>query len=216
MDHGRGARRRQGEERRQAIIDVALRLFGEQGFDGTSIRDIAREVGVTEGLLYHYFESKSDLVHAICRERGWRARLGQVLAEAMGMPLEAGLREVTRQFLESLVENRHIVRLLVSELHRDPALAERHLREIEASRSSIVASLEPRRRSGELRPDADVRAAVGLLLGSAYSLFALWGEFPVEQWRELTRSLLEDGVALVARAITADGSTAEACRPVAT
>jgi len=201
MDSDRPARRPQGEQRREAIMDAALRLFGEHGFEGTSIRDIAREVGVTEGLLYHYFDSKSDLVHAICRERGWQARVGRVVERMTATSLEDALCEMTGQFLDSLIENSHMVRLLISELHRDPVLAERHLRDIEANRDALVAALEPRQRAGEIRYDASLRVAVGLLLGAAYSLFALWGNAPPDQWREMRRSLLQDGVAIVARGL---------------
>ena len=68
-------RRQQAEERREQILDAAIRIFCEKGFAGTTIRDIAREVGVTEGLLYHYFESKDQLEQACWRERTWRAEL---------------------------------------------------------------------------------------------------------------------------------------------
>lgn len=47
------------------IADAALRLFGEKGYHSTSIAQIAREAGVSKGLLYNYFESKEALLHFI-------------------------------------------------------------------------------------------------------------------------------------------------------
>lgn len=49
------------EVRRQEILDTALRLFGEQGYEKTSIADIARAIGVAQGLCYRYFPSKETL-----------------------------------------------------------------------------------------------------------------------------------------------------------
>ena len=49
------------EERKQEIFDVALRLFGEKGYEKTTITDIAKEIGVAQGLCYRYFPSKEVL-----------------------------------------------------------------------------------------------------------------------------------------------------------
>ena len=43
------------EERRQEIIDTALKVFYEKGYEKTSISDIAREMDVAQGLCYRYF-----------------------------------------------------------------------------------------------------------------------------------------------------------------
>ncbi|HYA68130.1 MAG TPA: TetR/AcrR family transcriptional regulator, partial [Acidimicrobiales bacterium] len=50
---------------RQRILDVALDLFTEQGFDGTSLRQIAERLGVTKAALYYHFESKDDILMAL-------------------------------------------------------------------------------------------------------------------------------------------------------
>jgi AcrR family transcriptional regulator len=50
---------------RQQILDAALDLFGEQGYDKTSLREIAERVGVTKAALYYHFRSKEDLLVAL-------------------------------------------------------------------------------------------------------------------------------------------------------
>ena len=50
------------------IIDVAIDLFSRKGFKGTSIRDIAAEVGMTTSNIYHYFGTKSGVLEAIERQ----------------------------------------------------------------------------------------------------------------------------------------------------
>src|SRR6516162_5877947 len=50
---------------RDRILDVALDLFTEQGFDGTSLREIAERLHVTKAALYYHFESKDDILMAL-------------------------------------------------------------------------------------------------------------------------------------------------------
>jgi len=50
---------------RERILDVALDLFIEKGFDGTSLREIAERLGVTKAALYYHFASKDDILMAL-------------------------------------------------------------------------------------------------------------------------------------------------------
>jgi AcrR family transcriptional regulator len=50
---------------RDRILDIALDLFTEQGYDGTSLREIADQLGVTKAALYYHFESKDDILLAL-------------------------------------------------------------------------------------------------------------------------------------------------------
>ncbi|HEY0877441.1 MAG TPA: TetR/AcrR family transcriptional regulator [Zeimonas sp.] len=68
-------------DRRQVILDAAAALFAEQGYDSSSIRDIASRVGLLPGSIYHYFASKDELYLAV-HEEGFR-RLMAAVAEAL-------------------------------------------------------------------------------------------------------------------------------------
>jgi AcrR family transcriptional regulator len=50
---------------RERILDVALDLFSDQGYDGTSLREIAERLGVTKAALYYHFASKEDILMAL-------------------------------------------------------------------------------------------------------------------------------------------------------
>jgi AcrR family transcriptional regulator len=58
-------RRLSVDERRALLLELGLRLFGDRGLDDVSVEDIAREAGVSAGLLYHYFGSKREFHHAV-------------------------------------------------------------------------------------------------------------------------------------------------------
>ena len=50
---------------RQRILDVAAELFAEQGYDATSLREIADRMGFTKAALYYHFQSKDDILKAL-------------------------------------------------------------------------------------------------------------------------------------------------------
>ena len=55
----------QGEATRRQLLDVATRLFAEQGYDDTSIEQVLREAGVSRGSLYHHYDGKERLFEAV-------------------------------------------------------------------------------------------------------------------------------------------------------
>lgn len=57
--------RKEAEERRNEILDVADELFGQKGFDGTSTNEILEKVGIARGTLYYHFKSKEDIMDAL-------------------------------------------------------------------------------------------------------------------------------------------------------
>jgi AcrR family transcriptional regulator len=57
------------EERRDKLLDAALAVFSELGFERATLNDVAERVGATKGCLYHYFESKEKLLLELVRER---------------------------------------------------------------------------------------------------------------------------------------------------
>ncbi|MGW2717723.1 TetR/AcrR family transcriptional regulator [Streptomyces sp. NPDC001492] len=75
----------------QEILETALRLFTEQGYDETTIAQIAREAGVSQRTLFRYFGSKEDLLG------GGQDRFGEVLMDTISeQPADAGAWEALR------------------------------------------------------------------------------------------------------------------------
>ena len=101
------------EETRERILDAALKLFRERGFDETTMRDIASEAGVATGAAYYYFTSKEALVMAFYARTAEEARelLPRVLAKSTD--LRKRLRGVIDMKLEQFVEHRRLLIALV-------------------------------------------------------------------------------------------------------
>src|SRR5215212_12065912 len=101
------ARQRLAAARREQILETALGLFAERGFDGTSTRQIAKEVGIAEGLIFHYFPTKARLLTAILEDRlegrrAFRTRLRPLLEGASGEGVPEGLGAVASGWLATL------------------------------------------------------------------------------------------------------------------
>lgn len=75
---------------RENIQSVALRLFAEQGYESTSMRQIAEELGFTKAALYYHFKSKEDIVRALLETM--RLQLTELVTWARTQPHSAQLR----------------------------------------------------------------------------------------------------------------------------
>lgn len=64
----RGLGGKKGQERQRSIIEAASRLFADNGYSGTSLEDIASAVGLLKGSLYHYIDTKEDLLYQVLQE----------------------------------------------------------------------------------------------------------------------------------------------------
>lgn len=76
---------RGGSDTRQRILDVAVELFTEQGYDKTSLREVAERLGVTKAALYYHFPSKQDIFAALAEQlfSSVGALIGQLTAEPL-------------------------------------------------------------------------------------------------------------------------------------
>src|SRR5699024_3706859 len=84
------------EERRQEIFDAALKLFGEKGYEKITITDIAKSIGVSQGLCYRYFPSKEVLFDsAIEQYADILVSQFAEMAENTHMPLKQYIEEMT-------------------------------------------------------------------------------------------------------------------------
>src|SRR5436305_14471557 len=82
------------EETRERILDAALQLFRERGFDQTTMRDIAAEADVATGAAYYYFRSKEELVMAFYVRTVEEARTLLPTAMARSNDLRKRLRAI--------------------------------------------------------------------------------------------------------------------------
>ncbi|MCL2290288.1 MAG: TetR/AcrR family transcriptional regulator [Bacteroidetes bacterium] len=93
-------------EKRQLIMDSALHLFAENGFEHTSIGNIATHAGISKGLLYSYFKCKDDLLYQILAS-GMQTFTDNIHSE---MTMEDFITGVEKSF-DHIMENRDFFKL---------------------------------------------------------------------------------------------------------
>ena len=103
---------------RQRILDAALELMAEHGYDGASLQQVADRVGLHKSTLFHHFKSKEELVHAVDAGIGERLlkRLEPILAEDPPRfeSLLAALDASVEHFADEPAAGRLLMRLMVT------------------------------------------------------------------------------------------------------
>lgn len=146
-------RRLHPEVRRKQILDAAVRLFYEVGFEAASLRDLAGRVGINKATIYHYFESKEEILSHLVDEVG-RELLKGVRETAASSPdplvaLEAMVR-FQIGYLETHLEG---VKVLVEEKKSLGADLRARVRDQEAEIFRLYCGVLARgREQGRLRP----------------------------------------------------------------
>jgi AcrR family transcriptional regulator len=121
-----GAGTAQEASTRDRILDVALDLFVGKGFDGTSLREIAAQLGITKAAIYYHFSSKEDILMALhlrLHEFGkgalkrmatehvtielWRSLLDEVLGQMLAQRKIFLMHERNQAALEKLHREEH-------------------------------------------------------------------------------------------------------------
>ena len=157
------------EDRSEQIIDAALRVFSRKGFTKATNKDIAREAGITPGLIYYYFENKEALFRALVESRSPLRLLSSLPEQVLDMPVEPFMRFLLGRIL-AFVEGEQfvgLIRVMLPEIiHSDDPYLSQTVTDIFGRVVEIVSAyFAAKVRSGELRPlDAALTAQV--LVGS--------------------------------------------------
>ena len=84
----------QVEDKRTAILQATLKLISKNGFHGTAMSKVAQEAGVSAGIIYHYFDSKDDLMDELYRDI--KRKFGQMINDSFdqSQPLRIQIRQI--------------------------------------------------------------------------------------------------------------------------
>jgi len=187
----------QKEGRRQEILAAALRCFARNGFHSTTITDIVRESGVSQGTFYLYFETKDDVIAALADDRSQSDALVNAIAGAeadpiVGLAILFDLHGKTLADAQRADERRVTIQGWAEALRND-AIRERLIANTARVQREIALLIERGQRTGRFRADAEpqgvARALMALFRG--LTLLTAWeGTFDAA----LTAKSIEDMV----------------------
>jgi AcrR family transcriptional regulator len=175
---------------RERILDAALDLFIEKGFDKTSLREIAEQLGVTKAALYYHFASKEDILMALhlrLHEFGFEAltELGEQ------EPTPARWADLLDQIVDQMLAHRKIFLLhernqaAFEALHR-----EEHDDQHEDLQANLRRILSDSRVS--VRDRVRMAASFGAVMGGIFMSGDAFGDVPSTELSEILRGAVGD------------------------
>jgi len=160
-----------GSPRRRAILQAALRVFGEQGYAGASMDDIAAAAGITKGAIYGYFPGKEALLAAVVES----APLFEIFAGEPGEDAdpESFLYQVGLGYLRMFANPQQVslIRLLLNEGSRNPHMTQVFTQAAVQNGSRLIAA---RLERAGLKPSPDLPSAVQSFIGMLFAWVLLY------------------------------------------
>ena len=186
--------RNQGAETRERILDVAQELFTRQGYDKTSLRDIAERLEITKAALYYYFERKEDILlelHLRLHDMGANL-LDELEAAPDGSARVEIMPRLGDQMIDFMVENRELV--LLHSRNRNAfewlARSERNRQENEDLETRFARILSSP--AIPLRERVRMAAIIGVITEVFIESGAAFDDVPPDQLAELVRGAIGD------------------------
>jgi AcrR family transcriptional regulator len=182
------------EDRREQIIDAALRVFAEKGFARATSSEIAREAGnMTPGLIYYYFKSKEDLLKVVLQERSPFRASTQIHPEMLELPPDALLPLVVERLLAVMESEQclSIMRVMIPEmLHGTTELSPIVLSCFQHLTAYLRHTLQIQVDKGTLRADLDPSATAQLIANSLIGIVLCRQILCDQSWQEWTHEAL--------------------------
>jgi AcrR family transcriptional regulator len=185
------------DERKEAIVDAAAALFASRGFNGASVADIAERCKTSKSLIYHYYESKEDILYdvMISHVRALEAAAADALAGAAGP--EQKLRDLTQLFMALYVGAADRHKVLLNDLDSVPKARRAEIVEVQRglieSVRTLLVEIEP---ALEQRDGASFAAAM-LFFGTinwTHTWFDPKGAVSAEALANMAVDLISGGV----------------------
>jgi TetR/AcrR family fatty acid metabolism transcriptional regulator len=162
-------------DKRRNILDAAITVFARQGFHSTRVSDIADEAGVAYGLVYHYFNSKDEVLNELFAER-WSLLLAAIdEADASAETPRSKLAAVAAFIVDSYRHNPELMKVIIVEVTRAAnSFGRTHLPEIRRAYDSITKIVADGQEVGAFRRDIDPAFASMSFYGAIEQLLSGW------------------------------------------
>jgi AcrR family transcriptional regulator len=188
-----GLRERKKARTRASIREHALRLFREQGYQATTVEQIAAAAEVSQSTFFRYFPTKEDVVLQDDMDVRMIAALDE---QPPGLRPVAAVRAATRQLLASYTEaDLDVLRETTMLTMTVPEIRARALDEFARTIGAIGAAMA--KRSGRSPDDLAVRTAAGAIVGVIMSITLPWAEWSSDDTLEDTFATIDQALGLL-------------------
>lgn len=195
-------RQQQALARREQLLDVALRLFSSQGFSATPTKQIAKEAGVAEGLVFHYFPSKGDILKALAERRSTFAGEARALLEGVEeRPAREVLEELGTGWVSLVRREGAFFSMLLAESQTNSELETTFREVVGVTVGKLAGYLEARVEAGELRADLATHSAALMFFSPLIVFFITHRHLADEAWAQAASAYVDDVLSLWFRGV---------------
>jgi TetR/AcrR family transcriptional regulator, fatty acid metabolism regulator protein len=165
-----------GVDKRRLILDAAIRVFARRGFHSCRVSDVADEAGVAYGLVYHYFDSKEEILNTLFTER-WQLMLEAIVE--IDKHDEQSAREKLYQVASFIVDSYRyepdLMKVIIVEVTRAAnSFGRDHLSKIREAYDLIAVIVEGARQDGSFKSDISADFAAMCFYGAIEQLLSGW------------------------------------------
>jgi TetR/AcrR family fatty acid metabolism transcriptional regulator len=162
-------------DKRRLILDAAVRVFARQGFHTCRVSDIADEAGVAYGLVYHYFQSKDEVLDTLFLER-WNIMLDAIReTDAQDIPAREKLHAIASFIVDSYRHDPDLMKVIIVEVTRAAnSFGAVHLAKIAEAYGQISGIVEQAQKRGEFRSTISPEFAAMAFYGAIEQVLTGW------------------------------------------
>jgi AcrR family transcriptional regulator len=163
-------------DKRRMILDAAITVFARQGFHHCRVSDVADEAGVAYGLVYHYFDSKEEILNELFLER-WQIMLDAIadIDRLQEVPPRDKLYMIASFIIDSYRHEPDLMKVIIVEVTRAAnSFGRIHLEKITEAYAGIGAIVEAARREGVFKADISAQFAAMCFYGAIEQLLSAW------------------------------------------
>jgi AcrR family transcriptional regulator len=162
-------------DKRRMILDAAVRVFARQGFHTCRVSDIADEAGVAYGLVYHYFDSKDEVLSTLFLER-WNVLLDAIRETDAGSdPAREKLRHIASFIIESYRHDPDLMKVIIVEVTRAAnSFGAAHLGKITEAYGLLRGIVAQAQESGEFSRNVSAEFAAMAFYGAIEQVLTGW------------------------------------------
>jgi TetR/AcrR family fatty acid metabolism transcriptional regulator len=169
------ARTKAVPDKRRLILDAAVRVFARQGFHACRVSDIADEAGVAYGLVYHYFDSKDEVLDTLFLER-WNVMLETIRqVDAQELTAREKLQEIASFIVDSYRHDPDLMKVIIVEVTRAAnSFGQTHLAQIRQAYELIGEIVTAAQAQGAFKGEIDAAFAAMTFYGAIEQMLTGW------------------------------------------
>ena len=166
---------RDGVDKRRLILDAAVKVFARRGFHSCRVSDVADEAGVAYGLVYHYFDSKEEILNTLFTER-WQLMLDAIVEiDSRELTARDKLSQIAGFIIDSYRHEPDLMKVIIVEVTRAAnTFGRHHLGKIREAYDLIAGIVEQARADGSFKSDISAQFAAMCFYGAIEQLLSAW------------------------------------------